>query len=1064
LLSPVYGTNYDNGLSGGTERGKREKASSALMLSPVYQRQYDTCSSTKGSVATGSKHAPVSPRERTSFAESKTDVVPVWSMGSRKRRYDEDKKSMDRCEYSVLGHTKKITKGKDDVNDSLKLNAQLSNPAFNSFSSEKNHHEYVSAISALDSLAKLESRWRKKEKDSKTSNESQTKTSATSDTIEIIANETTQHSSETTFTEASLSENDMEEEEEGEIKNQVDNFVAKTTPSVSLNVEEQKILSTQNPIAGYCPSGEPLLDESKSEKSENDDMDLGEDSDEEYIQHNDRFVITDDNGISPRNRPTLDIPVFVSETKDKNSSLTKLSNESTSVGKNEFILEKVVPNIDGKVFIDLTKESLIKFDLTGGTPTTVDTKAVRLLKASKNARIHSNHLQVQKEWVDLSPPAIRKWVSLLVNAKNVPRKNKQFKNFLAHNLNVPSDRVNKVHEYLKQVSQMKNLPHQSENENQVVSFEVTPSSRILDGLKVVEAIGKNDNLCTTSSNVLPSVSDDAYDNDVSHSLKRSRTEMTNFSKATIEAHSLDAIKRGINSSSVNAESDNRGSVPVNERLSFSDTGCVSTSEISKETESYEDLYGDLEQSEIAKIKSNGDSQLQVKPDNLDDASSSNQNKIEAEVSHICKKDEECVSDGSVVPESSVSDDLAAKREKILRSLKSGSKNGKKKVLTKEEARAKVLKSMRMKKEKLTTLVVVKEKSNVEAISKTLDNERKNEYSSPTSFDGVVAESAFVVESNPLSHSPSSVSVSASIPAIQDITALSQPIIIQNISRGPEEKVRICHASDDTPITTLNTGTRRKAVPNTRIHRKAQSNTRAEDMSAGAFQEVKEAQKKNEQLQINLARLKQQLETKKQQKMRRMEAPKNETMEEFSNPGSDQNSLLVQDVSKDVCGITGEASLHVSLIEEDTPQLRTKVPDSDSNESTNEVLDIMKKRPPSVTNNDHVENLRKRQRELRHEIDISNLKQIASKQKELLANQKSKLLESNRLLEECSDELNKHEVLVSESEKQLAEYERRRSIMDNMLMKAQERLLDARRRLAKQRSLVPKNRKQATDFF
>jgi hypothetical protein len=92
----------------------------------------------------------------------------------------------------------------------------------------------------------------------------------------------------------------------------------------------------------------------------------------------------------------------------------------------------------------------------------------------------------------------------------------------------------------------------------------------------------------------------------------------------------------------------------------------------------------------------------------------------------------------------------------------------------------------------------------------------------------------------------------------------------------------------------------------------------------------------------------------------------------------------------------------------------------------------------------ISSLRRRQQQLRQAIELNNLKNIASKQKSLLSEQKIRLKESIQLLDECSTEVKRYEGLVEDGGKRIADLDRRQRLLLGMLTKATKSVLDARR--------------------
>ena len=94
----------------------------------------------------------------------------------------------------------------------------------------------------------------------------------------------------------------------------------------------------------------------------------------------------------------------------------------------------------------------------------------------------------------------------------------------------------------------------------------------------------------------------------------------------------------------------------------------------------------------------------------------------------------------------------------------------------------------------------------------------------------------------------------------------------------------------------------------------------------------------------------------------------------------------------------------------------------------------------------LEQLRQRQKELKRKNDVSNLKNMINRQRQLLGTQSHELTENSSQLERVVNEIATKEGLLDESDKRLEEMNHRKKIMEGMMLRATEKLMSARKAL------------------
>jgi len=276
--------------------------------------------------------------------------------------------------------------------------------------------------------------------------------------------------------------------------------------------------------------------------------------------------------------------------------------------------------------------------------------------------------------------------------------------------------------------------------------------------------------------------------------------------------------------------------------------------------------------------------------------------------------------------------------------------------------------------------------------------------------------------------------------LHDVTGLSQRILVQNISKsGPVQKVRIidsCVTKSSSSKTT------------TQVH-----------LGSPSARDVEVTRKKNEDLQKKLSNLKKKLEAKRVRQQQQINQQKK----------SDNNVCQTGGVNSEF--ETNTSSQKVQILNDSE---RTHVLDDNSSSQDDKAEGGSgcsdNKRVNSPASAGNVESLRKRQRELQQQIELSNLRNMVSKQKELLFSQRVKLSESTQLLEMCSKGITSEEKMLHQSTELLSELEKRRAVMDRMHLTATKRLVNSRRRLHEEKKKLvspitkKSNRAGAADFF
>lgn len=94
----------------------------------------------------------------------------------------------------------------------------------------------------------------------------------------------------------------------------------------------------------------------------------------------------------------------------------------------------------------------------------------------------------------------------------------------------------------------------------------------------------------------------------------------------------------------------------------------------------------------------------------------------------------------------------------------------------------------------------------------------------------------------------------------------------------------------------------------------------------------------------------------------------------------------------------------------------------------------------------LEQLRRRQKELKQKNEVSNLKNLINRQRKLLRAKGQELSESSKQSENIDRDISSKQKLLDESNKRLEEMQHRKRIMERMIIKATEKVMTARKAL------------------
>lgn len=355
----------------------------------------------------------------------------------------------------------------------------------------------------------------------------------------------------------------------------------------------------------------------------------------------------------------------------------------------------------------------------------------------------------------------------------------------------------------------------------------------------------------------------------------------------------------------------------------------------------------------------------------------------------------------------------------------------------------------------------------------------------------------------------------------DITAYrTSHLVIRNInSSGPQEKVRVnanktfCFVStDEEHVTGDQTSVQdgrdsKENVSNSielinKTHEKISSckSTSPTSILSGPSSHSKhssDTQMKTESIKQNLQLLKSRLRLKLMEKARlerkrkfnsegrNDETPKKEFKKDYSEfscqEGGDKEvkeenvnlKLNSTDAESSDNIIYSESPLTNSTLNVETSKfvhVMSKI-DAESKEHDNmknviggetvkkKIVSLLKERQRILK--DNIDSSKINQRELKYNMDISSLNILVNRQKQTLAKQGEKIAKKSSLIKECCKELNEHKQSIAVSEKRINELQKRKRIMEKMLLTVTKKLIDGRKSRNELSILMSRSKRKKT---
>jgi len=106
----------------------------------------------------------------------------------------------------------------------------------------------------------------------------------------------------------------------------------------------------------------------------------------------------------------------------------------------------------------------------------------------------------------------------------------------------------------------------------------------------------------------------------------------------------------------------------------------------------------------------------------------------------------------------------------------------------------------------------------------------------------------------------------------------------------------------------------------------------------------------------------------------------------------------------------------------------------------------------ISDEQKLEQLRNRQKELKQKNDIANLRNLIHRQRDLLQAQGKELTESSTQLQQCVDGIKTKQELLDNSNKKLLDMNNRKRRLESMVLQATEQVVAARKALSERRQL------------
>ena len=260
--------------------------------------------------------------------------------------------------------------------------------------------------------------------------------------------------------------------------------------------------------------------------------------------------------------------------------------------------------------------------------------------------------------------------------------------------------------------------------------------------------------------------------------------------------------------------------------------------------------------------------------------------------------------------------------------------------------------------------------------------------------------------------------------VSDLTAvrmIGSLVVNVNLITGPRDKVRYVHSVYDDSSSDDESDPGPKDPP-------------IEDVKPLAS-DVDSSKKASESLKQKLHLAKLRLELKKKElalKKKQSEAPVKNLNSSEAAPAVDQS------VSTENTEINATTNDQVSSINKDDEAKPPAAIDSNNNNSCAPTLEEQKAA--------QIEELKRRQKELKQSNEVSNLRNLVQRQREILRVKGKELTDSSAQLQSCISEIKTKQEQLTMSEKRQEEMTHRKRIMEGMILRATDKLMTARRNL------------------
>ena len=273
---------------------------------------------------------------------------------------------------------------------------------------------------------------------------------------------------------------------------------------------------------------------------------------------------------------------------------------------------------------------------------------------------------------------------------------------------------------------------------------------------------------------------------------------------------------------------------------------------------------------------------------------------------------------------------------------------------------------------------------------------------------------------------------ANVPALRDISALRniKTLIIPDVSgTGPDEMVRFIDS-----VYNLSSSEDDDSSENVEEEEEVENILLEDPSDTKVVLPTNESQKKSQSLKQQLQLAKLRLEIKRKEQL-----------------------LLEKKRKMPVVAVATDSKLSSNNVSSAIDVMHA--PEEDYNDRNEGKANPINSEPDvkisSEEKREKLEKLRQRQKELKQKNEVSNLKNLVNRQRQLLRSQGQELTDSSAQLEDVVRDITLKQALLEESSKRLEEMNHRKKIMEGMMLRATEKLMEARKALGqhKQRSVT-----------